>query len=87
MYKCSSCETRYDLTPEHYEHIGVECEKNGVVSTVVICPGCTRARIVGAESDWDEFDNKPCHLMFGYDVEKEEDWSHGLVAFLGKREE
>jgi hypothetical protein len=85
MYICI-CDTKYDLTNEHYEFIGTECEKEGIVSTVIICPGCNRARIVGAESDWDTEENKPCHMMFGFDIDPtSKHWNEGLNSFVGKR--
>ena len=67
MYKCDRCETLYDLTDEHYKHISDVCDKDGICRTVIVCPGCKKERLVGGESDWDEFDNKPCIMMFGYD--------------------
>jgi hypothetical protein len=88
MYKCT-CKTKYELTNKHYEFIGTECEKKGIVSTVAICPGCHRARIVGAESDWDEMVNEPCSMMFGFDIDPESQnyWDAGVLAFVGKRVE
>ena len=89
MYKCD-CGTTYDLTREHYGLIAVECNKLGIATTIVICPGCSKARIVGAESDWDETEGKSCLNMYGHSVEeygRGDLWKEGLLAFMGKKEE
>lgn len=84
MYQCD-CKTRYDLTSKHHEHLAVVCNRAGVASSIIICPGCHRARIVGCEADWDEVEGKPCFVMFGFEVTDEN--VHALMSFMGKREE
>ena len=83
MYKCGNCNTKYDLTEEHYNHIFEECEEKGVSKTIIICPGCDNARLVGGEEDWDEFDGKPCIMMFGYDIKDVDDITE-MIVFYGE---
>lgn len=90
MYTCANCETTYDLVEEHVEYIGVECNKNGIVTSLVLCPTCNNIHIVGGESDWDEVEGRSIINMFGYDFRHHRNTSllkMGLMAFRGKKVE
>ncbi len=86
MYKCGNCSIMYDLSDEHYLHIGKECKNTGICETIVICPGCEKERIVGGESDWDEINDEEMVMMFGHDIYDSDDKSK-LKVFNGINQE
>jgi hypothetical protein len=69
MYFCRDCNTNFTLTSKHIKHISVECEKNGIATTLIICPGCHKAIIIGGESDWDEISCKPYISRFSRSID------------------
>lgn len=89
MYCCMNCNTNYQLTLKHLEHILIECEKKGTAKTIIICPECHRAIITGGESDWDEFSGKPCVISFSQNIDSATyDALHSstpLLAFVGEK--
>jgi len=68
MYNCFNCNTMYKLSEVHYKYIDDQCEKNGIINTLVICPQCRTPHIVGGESDWDEISDQSCIMMFGRNI-------------------
>ena len=83
MYKCGKCGITYDLTDEHYNHIGKECKDTGICETIIICPGCENERIVGGGAELDEFDGDEIVMMFGHDIYDSDDTSK-MKVFTGK---
>jgi DNA-directed RNA polymerase subunit RPC12/RpoP len=82
MYRCSECNTKYDLTEDHLKFISDEVEKSTVVETIIICPRCRTKRIIGGEQDWDDIDEKDIIMMFGRDLKKE-DLNYKIEEFEG----
>lgn len=84
MYQCMRCQTRYDLSKEHYKFLDEQIETNSVVETIIKCPGCNIKRIVGGEQDYDEIDDKNIIMMFGRDL-SDSDAKKQLREFEGKK--
>lgn len=87
MYTCFGCNTVYDLSQEHRNQIGIQCMKEGIATTLVLCPECHAVHVVGGEKDWDEIEGCEIINMFGFNMNHHNAPKiDGILTYMGVRQ-